>query len=127
MEDLSMFRRPRTVALEDENPGTYGTVLIYPLNRLVECGFVGDTAVNPWVGIFYTRQGFARETRIHNLFGFRYDDLSLSFSRTQGNPEITLFATPRTASYQRHWTHDTGFETNSQECGYGVGVNNPKL
>ncbi|MED6217305.1 hypothetical protein PIB30_016494 [Stylosanthes scabra] len=35
MEDLSMFQRPRTVALEDENPGTYGTVLIYPLNRLV--------------------------------------------------------------------------------------------
>ncbi|MED6171772.1 hypothetical protein PIB30_043920 [Stylosanthes scabra] len=32
MEDLSMFQRPRTVALEDENPGT---VLIYPLNRLV--------------------------------------------------------------------------------------------
>ncbi|MED6158165.1 hypothetical protein PIB30_030335 [Stylosanthes scabra] len=53
MEDLSMFQRPMTVALEDENPGTYGTVLIYPLNRLVECGFVGDTAVNPWVGIFY--------------------------------------------------------------------------
>ncbi|MED6109097.1 hypothetical protein PIB30_030431 [Stylosanthes scabra] len=35
MEDLSMFQRPKTVALEDENPGTYGTVLIYPLNRLV--------------------------------------------------------------------------------------------
>ncbi|MED6110915.1 hypothetical protein PIB30_047395 [Stylosanthes scabra] len=35
MEDLSMFQRPRTVALEDENPGTYGTALIYPLNRLV--------------------------------------------------------------------------------------------
>ncbi|MED6148228.1 hypothetical protein PIB30_051062 [Stylosanthes scabra] len=35
MEDLSMFKRPRTVALEDENPGTYGTALIYPLNRLV--------------------------------------------------------------------------------------------
>ncbi|MED6194023.1 hypothetical protein PIB30_024469 [Stylosanthes scabra] len=35
MEDLSVFQRPRTVALEDENPGTYGTVLIYPLNRLV--------------------------------------------------------------------------------------------
>ncbi|MED6196640.1 hypothetical protein PIB30_049331 [Stylosanthes scabra] len=35
MEDLSMFQTPRTVALEDENPGTYGTVLIYPLNRLV--------------------------------------------------------------------------------------------
>ncbi|MED6146542.1 hypothetical protein PIB30_035336 [Stylosanthes scabra] len=62
MEDLSMFQRPRTVALEDENPGTYGTVLIYPLNRLVECGFVGDTAVNPWVGIFCRRQGFARES-----------------------------------------------------------------
>ncbi|MED6146350.1 hypothetical protein PIB30_033652 [Stylosanthes scabra] len=62
MEDLSMFQRPRTVALEDENPRTYGTVLIYPLNRLVECGFVGDTAVNPWVGIFCSRQGFARES-----------------------------------------------------------------
>ncbi|MED6134423.1 hypothetical protein PIB30_036923 [Stylosanthes scabra] len=35
MEDLSMFQRPRTVALEDENPETYGTTLIYPLNRLV--------------------------------------------------------------------------------------------
>ncbi|MED6218533.1 hypothetical protein PIB30_027459 [Stylosanthes scabra] len=35
MEDLSMFQRPRTVVLEDENPGTYGTVLIYPLNQLV--------------------------------------------------------------------------------------------
>ncbi|MED6143832.1 hypothetical protein PIB30_009643 [Stylosanthes scabra] len=62
MEDLSMFQRPRTVALEDENPGTYGTVLIYPLNRLVECGFVDDTAVNPWVGIFCRCQGFARES-----------------------------------------------------------------
>ncbi|MED6207336.1 hypothetical protein PIB30_034847 [Stylosanthes scabra] len=35
MEDLSMFQRPRIIALEDENPGTYGTILIYPLNRLV--------------------------------------------------------------------------------------------
>ncbi|MED6197033.1 hypothetical protein PIB30_052938 [Stylosanthes scabra] len=35
MEDLSMFQRPRIVALEDENRGTYGTALIYPLNRLV--------------------------------------------------------------------------------------------
>ncbi|MED6176382.1 hypothetical protein PIB30_087715 [Stylosanthes scabra] len=61
MEDLSMFQRPRTVAMEDENPGTYGTVLIYPLNRLVECGFMGDTAVHPWVDIFCRRQGFARE------------------------------------------------------------------
>ncbi|MED6124229.1 hypothetical protein PIB30_057121 [Stylosanthes scabra] len=62
MEDLSMFQTPRTVALEDENLGTYGTLLIYPLNRLVECGFVVDTAVNPWVGIFCRRQGFARES-----------------------------------------------------------------
>ncbi|MED6217580.1 hypothetical protein PIB30_018973 [Stylosanthes scabra] len=35
MENLSMLQRPKTVALEDENPGTYGTTLIYPLNRLV--------------------------------------------------------------------------------------------
>ncbi|MED6209350.1 hypothetical protein PIB30_053800 [Stylosanthes scabra] len=35
MEDFSMFQRPRIVALEDENPGTYGTALIYPLDRLV--------------------------------------------------------------------------------------------
>ncbi|MED6115385.1 hypothetical protein PIB30_089960 [Stylosanthes scabra] len=35
MEDLSMFQRPRTVALEDKNPGTYGTSLIYQLDRLV--------------------------------------------------------------------------------------------
>ncbi|MED6216795.1 hypothetical protein PIB30_011120 [Stylosanthes scabra] len=62
MEDLSMFERPRTVALEDENPGTSGMVLFYPLNRLVEYGFVGDTAVNPWVGIFCRRQGFVRES-----------------------------------------------------------------
>ncbi|MED6207276.1 hypothetical protein PIB30_034277 [Stylosanthes scabra] len=51
MEDLSMFQRLRTVALEDENPGSYGTVLTYPLNRLVERGFVGDTAINPWVDL----------------------------------------------------------------------------
>ncbi|MED6139849.1 hypothetical protein PIB30_087822 [Stylosanthes scabra] len=38
MEDLSMFQRPRTVALEYEKPGTYGMVSIYPLYRLVECG-----------------------------------------------------------------------------------------
>ncbi|MED6183658.1 hypothetical protein PIB30_039777 [Stylosanthes scabra] len=62
MEDLSMFQRPRTIALEDENPGTYGTTLIYPLDRLVECGFVGDTVVNPWVGIFCRREGFAKES-----------------------------------------------------------------
>ncbi|MED6147353.1 hypothetical protein PIB30_043333 [Stylosanthes scabra] len=41
MEDLSMFQRPRSVALEYEKPGTYGTVLIYPLDRLVECGSAG--------------------------------------------------------------------------------------
>ncbi|MED6187613.1 hypothetical protein PIB30_078072 [Stylosanthes scabra] len=35
MEDLSMFQRPRSVALEYEKPGTYGTVLIYPLDRLI--------------------------------------------------------------------------------------------
>ncbi|MED6219637.1 hypothetical protein PIB30_037610 [Stylosanthes scabra] len=34
-----MFQRPRSIALEYEKPGTYGTVLIYPLDRLVECGF----------------------------------------------------------------------------------------
>ncbi|MED6202079.1 hypothetical protein PIB30_101775 [Stylosanthes scabra] len=61
MEDLSMFQRPRTVALEDEKPRTYRTVLIYPFNRLVEYGFVGDTAVNPWVGIVCRRLAFARE------------------------------------------------------------------
>ncbi|MED6212744.1 hypothetical protein PIB30_086517 [Stylosanthes scabra] len=62
MEDLSMFQRPRTIALEYEKPGTYGTVLIYPLNLLVECGFVGNMAVNPWVGIVCRRQAFARES-----------------------------------------------------------------
>ncbi|MED6123911.1 hypothetical protein PIB30_054097 [Stylosanthes scabra] len=34
MEVLSMFQRPRPVALEYEKPGTYRTVLIYPLDRL---------------------------------------------------------------------------------------------
>ncbi|MED6172037.1 hypothetical protein PIB30_046425 [Stylosanthes scabra] len=62
MEDLSMFQRLRTVALEYEKPRTYGTMLIYPLNRLVECGFVGNTAVNPWGGIVCRRQAFARES-----------------------------------------------------------------
>ncbi|MED6209099.1 hypothetical protein PIB30_051422 [Stylosanthes scabra] len=57
-----MFQRPRTVALEYEKPGTYGTVLIYPLNRLVKCGFVGNTVVKPWVGIICRRQAFARES-----------------------------------------------------------------
>ncbi|MED6207385.1 hypothetical protein PIB30_035291 [Stylosanthes scabra] len=61
MEDLSMFQRLRTVALEYEKPEAYGTVLIYPLNRLVECGFMGNRAVNPWVGIVCRRQAFARE------------------------------------------------------------------
>ncbi|MED6172843.1 hypothetical protein PIB30_053729 [Stylosanthes scabra] len=67
MKDLSMFQRPRTVALEDEKPETYGTVLIYPLNRLVECGFVSNTAINPWVGIICRRQAFAREVVIYPL------------------------------------------------------------
>ncbi|MED6186816.1 hypothetical protein PIB30_070341 [Stylosanthes scabra] len=75
MEDLSMFQRPRIIALEDENPGTYGTVLIYPLNRLVERGFVGDTAVNPWVGIFCRRQGFARESE--SLMRIRESQINL--------------------------------------------------
>ncbi|MED6197077.1 hypothetical protein PIB30_053356 [Stylosanthes scabra] len=61
-KNQNMLQRPRTVALKDEKPGTYGTVLIYPLNRLVECGFVGDTAVNPSVSIVCRRQAFARET-----------------------------------------------------------------
>ncbi|MED6173321.1 hypothetical protein PIB30_058240 [Stylosanthes scabra] len=55
-----MFQRPRTFAPEYEKPGTYATVLIYPLNRSVECGFVDNTAVNPWVGIVCRRQAFAR-------------------------------------------------------------------
>ncbi|MED6147700.1 hypothetical protein PIB30_046233 [Stylosanthes scabra] len=63
MEDLSMFQRPRIVALEYEKPGTYGTVLIYPLDCLVECGFVGNMAVNPWVDIVCRRQAFARESK----------------------------------------------------------------
>ncbi|MED6134940.1 hypothetical protein PIB30_041670 [Stylosanthes scabra] len=83
MEDLSMFQRPRTVALEDENPGTYGTVLIYPVNRLVECGFVGDAAVNPWVGIFCKRQGFAREINRLVECGFVGD--------TAVNPWVGIF------------------------------------
>ncbi|MED6220280.1 hypothetical protein PIB30_043384 [Stylosanthes scabra] len=62
MEDLSMFQRPRTVVLEYEKLGTYETELIYPLNRLVECGFMGNMAVNPWVGIVCRRQAFARES-----------------------------------------------------------------
>ncbi|MED6195314.1 hypothetical protein PIB30_036785 [Stylosanthes scabra] len=62
MEDLSMFQRPRTVALEYEKPGTHGTVLIYPLDRLVEFGFMGNIAVNPWVDIVCRRQAFARES-----------------------------------------------------------------
>ncbi|MED6137743.1 hypothetical protein PIB30_067854 [Stylosanthes scabra] len=41
MEDLSMFQSPRSVALEYEKPETYGTMLIYPLDRLVECAFAG--------------------------------------------------------------------------------------
>ncbi|MED6192743.1 hypothetical protein PIB30_012913 [Stylosanthes scabra] len=47
MEVLSMFQRPRSVALEYEKPGTYGTGLIYPLYRLVECGFVGYVTTIP--------------------------------------------------------------------------------
>ncbi|MED6109877.1 hypothetical protein PIB30_037626 [Stylosanthes scabra] len=39
MEVLSMFQKPRSIALEYEKPGTYGMWLIYPLDRLVECGF----------------------------------------------------------------------------------------
>ncbi|MED6140284.1 hypothetical protein PIB30_091684 [Stylosanthes scabra] len=60
-------------------------VLIYPLNRLVECGFVGNTAVNPWVGIVCRRQAFARESEslmrttlinesfVHPLHNSRFD------------------------------------------------------
>ncbi|MED6210423.1 hypothetical protein PIB30_063967 [Stylosanthes scabra] len=33
-----------------------------PTQPIGECGFVSDTAVNPWVGIFCRRQGFARES-----------------------------------------------------------------
>ncbi|MED6218155.1 hypothetical protein PIB30_024337 [Stylosanthes scabra] len=41
MEDLSMFQRPRTIALEYEKPGTYGTGLIpptRPFDRVWLCG-----------------------------------------------------------------------------------------
>ncbi|MED6219854.1 hypothetical protein PIB30_039603 [Stylosanthes scabra] len=49
MDDLSMFQRPRTVALEDEKPGTYGMVSIYPLHRLVKCGSAGYvTTIYNW-------------------------------------------------------------------------------
>ncbi|MED6216861.1 hypothetical protein PIB30_012030 [Stylosanthes scabra] len=103
MEDLSMFQRPRTVALEDEKPGTYGTLLIYPLNRLVECGFVGDTAVNPWVGIVCRRQAFARESEslmslvlVHNII---YSDSPTTISKTCFQKireyRINLVVTPR--------------------------------
>ncbi|MED6120351.1 hypothetical protein PIB30_020031 [Stylosanthes scabra] len=62
MEDLSMFQRPRIVALEYEKPETYGTVLIYPLNRLVECGFAGYMSVNPWVDVMRMHLGLFFDT-----------------------------------------------------------------
>ncbi|MED6157715.1 hypothetical protein PIB30_025827 [Stylosanthes scabra] len=58
MEVVSMFQRPRSVALEYEKPGTYGTVLIYPLDRLVECGFAGRPLINdviPTAGFRFRR------------------------------------------------------------------------
>ncbi|MED6192741.1 hypothetical protein PIB30_012911 [Stylosanthes scabra] len=36
-----MFQRPRSIALEYEKPGSYGTGLIYLVDCLVECGFAG--------------------------------------------------------------------------------------
>ncbi|MED6140354.1 hypothetical protein PIB30_092358 [Stylosanthes scabra] len=49
MEDLSMFQRPMSVALEYEKPETYGTVLIYPLDRLVECGSVDGIIISNFI------------------------------------------------------------------------------
>ncbi|MED6137061.1 hypothetical protein PIB30_061401 [Stylosanthes scabra] len=46
MDVLSMFQRPRSVALEYEKPVTYGTGLIYPLDCLVECGFIREFRIN---------------------------------------------------------------------------------
>ncbi|MED6138790.1 hypothetical protein PIB30_077838 [Stylosanthes scabra] len=49
MEVLSMFQRRRSVALEYEKLGTYGTGLVHPLDRLVECGFTGYvTTIHTW-------------------------------------------------------------------------------
>ncbi|MED6176280.1 hypothetical protein PIB30_086603 [Stylosanthes scabra] len=46
MEDLSMFQRPRTVALEDEKPGTYGTGLIPPTRPLDRVWLHGEQVPN---------------------------------------------------------------------------------
>ncbi|MED6184147.1 hypothetical protein PIB30_044645 [Stylosanthes scabra] len=117
MEDLSMFQRPRIFALEDEKPGTYGIVLICPLNRLVECGFVGDTAVNPWVEIVCRRQAFARESVVLPtrpigrvwLRGLHAKHLYLGISGVYGdtrNPGLILLRRLGRSAHHRSWVPD---------------------
>ncbi|MED6157860.1 hypothetical protein PIB30_027389 [Stylosanthes scabra] len=84
MEDLSMFQRPRTIALEYQKPGTYGTVLIYPLDRLVECGFVGNMAT----------PGFRQRERVLNEVNME---------------DLSMFQRPRTVAleYEKPGTYGT--------------------
>ncbi|MED6147609.1 hypothetical protein PIB30_045377 [Stylosanthes scabra] len=46
MEDLSMFQRHRSVALEYEKPETYGMVLTYPLDRLAIPKILQEAEIN---------------------------------------------------------------------------------
>ncbi|MED6212258.1 hypothetical protein PIB30_081557 [Stylosanthes scabra] len=115
MEDLSMFQRPRTIAMEDENPGIYGTVLIYPLNLLVECGFVGDTAVNPWMRTLGLMEGVDLPTRPIGrvwLRGLHAKHLYLGISGVYGDTRYTPW---NPTLYQ---PHDLGYNA-YQSNGFG--------
>ncbi|MED6216341.1 hypothetical protein PIB30_006985 [Stylosanthes scabra] len=104
-----MFQRPRTVALEYEKPGTYGTVLIYPLNRLVECGFVDNMAINPWVDIACRRQAFARDTLIHGLATLLSVSLFISlliFVHTLTQLQPPNFPQPKSTHALTRWEND---------------------
>ncbi|MED6170953.1 hypothetical protein PIB30_036116 [Stylosanthes scabra] len=125
MEDLSMFQRPRTVALEYEKPETYGTVLTYPLYRLVECGSAGypllfsqpklslaltrwENDPSPILGIFELVASSCdnssfdepRPSSRHNLFGFSYNDIKTCFQKIRQS-RINLVATSRAGGSSR--------------------------
>ncbi|MED6176643.1 hypothetical protein PIB30_090202 [Stylosanthes scabra] len=79
MEVLSMFQGPRTVALEDEKPGTY--------ERCRSTHFTDCSCDN---SSFDEPRPYSR----HNLFGFPYNDIKTCFQRIRES-RINPVATPR--------------------------------
>ncbi|MED6132428.1 hypothetical protein PIB30_018818 [Stylosanthes scabra] len=110
MKDLSMFQRPRSVALEYEKPGTYGTVLIYPLDRLVECGFAGFISID--CGLPEGRDYTEKTTGINYISDANFIDSGVSKTVSNNEDKIT---------HQQQFSYVRSFPNGMRNC-YKISV-----